>query len=87
MPKILTAGMIWTVSREKYPDPAIRIKANLGYYSESAPVTDMNSTSTMHSIRKSLFLQYPRKAGGQVTVAATVTAITVAVRRKRISPK
>ena len=29
----------------------------------------------MNSIRKSLFLQYPRKAGGQVTVAATVTAI------------
>ena len=35
----------------------------------------MNSTRTMNSIRKSLFLQYPRKAGGQATVAATVTAI------------
>ena len=35
----------------------------------------MNSTRTMNSIRNSLFLQYPRKAGGQVTVAATVTAI------------
>ena len=29
----------------------------------------------MNSIRKVLFLQYPGKAGGQVTVAATVTAI------------
>ena len=29
----------------------------------------------MNSIRKLLFLQYPRKARGQVTVAATVTAI------------
>ena len=35
----------------------------------------MNSTCTMNSIRKLLFLQYPGKAGGQVTVAATVTAI------------
>ena len=35
----------------------------------------MNSTRIMNSIRKSLFLQYPRKAGGQATVAATVTAI------------
>ena len=29
----------------------------------------------MNSIHNTLFLQYPRKAGGQVTVAATVTAI------------
>ena len=35
----------------------------------------MNSTRTVNSSRNSLFLQYPRKAGGQVTVAATVTAI------------
>ena len=34
---------------------------------------DMNSTRTMNSIRNLLFLQYPRKARGQVTVAATVT--------------
>ena len=46
-----------------------------GYYSKSAPATDLNSTRTMNSVRKLLFLQYPRKAGGQVTVAATVTAI------------
>ena len=36
----------------------------------------MNSTRTMNSIHDLLFLQYPRKARGQVTVAATVTAIT-----------
>ena len=43
----------------------------------------------MNSIRL-LFLQYPRKARGQVTVAATVNSnhdLTVAVRSKRISLK
>ena len=54
---------------------AIRIKCQSSYYSKSAPVTDMNSARTMNSIRNLLFLQYPRKARGQVTVAATVTAI------------
>ena len=46
---------------------AIRIEWQSDYYS-SAPATDMNSI-------RLLFLQYPRKARGQVTVAATVTAI------------
>ena len=53
---------------------AIRIGWQSGYYS-SAPATDINSTRTMNSIHELLFLQYPRKAGGQATVAATVTAI------------
>ena len=75
MPKTPTAGMTWTVSREKHPDLALRKKGQSGYYSKSAPVTDMNSTRTVNSSRNTLFLQYPRKAGGQVTVAATVTAI------------
>ena len=35
----------------------------------------MNSTRHLNSIHNPLFLQYLKKAGGQVTVAATVTAI------------
>ena len=34
----------------------------------------------MNSIHELLFLQYPRKARGQVTVAATVTAIMTSAR-------
>ena len=65
---VLIHQMIQTLIR------AIRIKCQSGYYS-SAPATDVNSTRTVNSGRNSLFLQYPRKARGQVTVAATVTAI------------
>ena len=34
MPKIPTAGMTWTVSREKHPDLVLRIKRQTGYYLE-----------------------------------------------------
>ena len=40
-------------------------------------VNTLNSTRIMHSSHNSLFLQYPRKAGGQVTVAAIGTAIMI----------
>ena len=42
-----------------------------GYFSKTAPATVLNS------IHKLLFLQYPRKARGQLTVAGIVKIITI----------
>ena len=66
MPKIPTAGMTWTVSREKHPDSVLRIKWQSGYYSESAPAIDMNSTRTMNSIRNLLQYPNPEKQGDKL---------------------
>ena len=46
-----------------------------GYYSKSAPATDLNSTRIINSIHNLLFPQYLRKARRQVTVASLFTAI------------
>ena len=43
MPKIPTAGMTWTVSREKHPDPALRI--------DSAIIQNQHQPLFLNSIR------------------------------------
>ena len=57
MPKIPTAGMTWTVSKEKHPNPALRIDV----------VTIQNQHQSLF-----LQYPNP-KAWGQVTVAGIVT--------------
>ena len=63
MPKIPTAGMTWTVSREKHPDSVLRIR--FGYYSKSVPATDMNSTRTVNNANY-YFYSTPEKQGDKL---------------------
>ena len=61
MPKTPTAGMTWTVSRDKHP--ALRRNKQSGYYS-SAPVTDMNSTRTSEQFQQITISTVPQKSKG-----------------------
>ena len=65
MPKILTAGMIWTVYRKNILTQQSGQNGKSGYYS-SAPATDMNSTRTSEQYLIHYFYSTPKKQGDKL---------------------